>query len=148
MKVNEELERLLPDKLKTNFEKNENDNYYQNDKQLSTKYEIRRIVNETVTSPNVIFDHASARWLLDKRGSNIGIQNVDLKVEPGKLCTVVGPVGSGKTTLLNVLLGELELDEGKVSINGTLSYASQEPWLFEGSIKQNILFVEPYDEKK
>lgn len=57
-------------------------------------------------------------------------------------------VGSGKSTLFQVILGELELDAGIVKVNGKLSYASQEPWLYEGSIKQNILFVEEFDEER
>lgn len=57
-------------------------------------------------------------------------------------------MGSGKTTLLQVILGELELDNGQVYIDGVLSYAAQEPWLFEGSIRQNILFIENYDEER
>lgn len=57
-------------------------------------------------------------------------------------------VGSGKTTLLEALLGELELDSGTIEFNGKLSYANQVPWLFEGSVKSNILFSEEYDEKR
>lgn len=78
----------------------------------------------------------------------IGIENIDLNVVAGRLCSIVGIVGSGKSTILQVILGELELDSGSVTINGTVSYASQEPWLFEGTIRQNILFVEPYDEQR
>lgn len=47
-----------------------------------------------------------------------------------------------------MILGELELDAGEVSINGSLSFASQEPWLIEGTVRQNIVFVEPYDEDR
>lgn len=57
-------------------------------------------------------------------------------------------VGSGKSTLLQVILGELELDEGSLIVNGSVSYAPQEPWLFEGTIRQNILFVSEYNEKR
>lgn len=69
-------------------------------------------------------------------------------MEKGELCAVVGPVGSGKSTLLQVILGELELDEGRLEISGDISYAPQEPWLFEGSVKNNIVFVEDFNEKR
>lgn len=78
----------------------------------------------------------------------IGIKKVDLDIQTGRICAVVGVVGSGKSTLFEVILGELELDSGVVKVNGSISYASQQPWLFEGTIEQNILFVEPYDEER
>lgn len=71
-----------------------------------------------------------------------------LDIQPGKLCAIVGVVGSGKSTLLQVILGELELDEGSLIVNGSISYAPQEPWLFEGTIRQNILFISDYNEKR
>lgn len=77
-----------------------------------------------------------------------GISGIDLTVEPSSLCAVVGPVGAGKSTLLQVILGELELDDGLMTVTGKISYASQEPWLFEGSVRRNILFVEEYDESR
>ena len=64
------------------------------------------------------------------------------------MCTIIGIVGSGKSTLLQVVLGELELDDGNLTVNGVISYASQEPWLFEGTIKQNIIFIEEYDAER
>lgn len=77
-----------------------------------------------------------------------GISNVSVCIEPNVLCAVIGPVGAGKSTLLQVMLGELQLDDGFIHVNGRISYASQQPWLFEGSIKQNIVFVEPWDERR
>lgn len=108
----------------------------------------RRFVNESELQKGVRFHNATASWLLDDGGSRKGIKNIDLNVTNGRLCSIIGIVGSGKTTLLQVILGELELDSGSVTIDGTVSYASQEPWLFEGTIRQNIVFVEPFNEKR
>lgn len=46
------------------------------------------------------------------------------------------------------LLNEMEKVEGKIGLNGSVFYVSQEPWIFPASIKQNILFGEPYDAEK
>lgn len=115
----------------------------------------------------IVLDNATARWMcpsavpvgaistMGKGGgdcseetTNVGIESVSLTVDPGRLCVLVGPVGSGKSTLLQVLLGELELDQGTVEMYGTVSYAAQEPWLYEGSVRNNIIFTEEYDERR
>ena len=46
------------------------------------------------------------------------------------------------------LLRELPLIEGSIKIDGTISYASQEPWNFNNSVRNNILFGHPYDERR
>lgn len=45
-----------------------------------------------------------------------------------------------QSSLLQAILRELPLSEGRILVNGVVSYASQEPWLFAGSVQQNILF--------
>ena len=66
---------------------------------------------------------------------------------PG-LVLICGPVGSGKTSLLATILGgELELTIGSVKCTGTLAYVSDTPWVFPGTIHENILFHLPYNEK-
>ena len=50
--------------------------------------------------------------------------------------------------MFHALLEELPLTEGTICINGVVSYASQEPWLFGGSVRQNILFGEPYNKER
>ena len=41
--------------------------------------------------------------------------------------------------------GELPIHEGSIKINGTISYAAQEPWIFCGTLRQNVLFGQAYD---
>lgn len=53
-----------------------------------------------------------------------------------------------QSSLLKLILGELRPRSGDVFVNGNLSYASQEPWLFGGSVRDNILFGESYQEEK
>ena len=66
---------------------------------------------------------------------------------PG-LILICGPVGSGKTSLLaTVLGGELEVTNGSVKCAGTLAYVSDTPWVFPGTVRENILFHLPYNEK-
>lgn len=73
------------------------------------------------------------------------LQNINVEFPKGKLIGIVGPVGAGKSSLLQALLRELPLECGSMSINGSISYACQEPWIFAGSVRQNILFGKDYD---
>lgn len=50
-----------------------------------------------------------------------------------------------QSTLLQCLLGELKPVEGTVEVNGRVSYASQDPWVFSATLRENILFGTPYD---
>jgi len=53
-----------------------------------------------------------------------------------------------QSSLLQLILGELPILDGTVNINGEISYAAQEPWLFTGTVRNNILFGEPFDRKR
>ncbi|XP_037392398.1 multidrug resistance-associated protein 4 isoform X2 [Pygocentrus nattereri] len=68
------------------------------------------------------------------------LQNVSFTVKPGQLLAVIGPVGAGKSSLLCTILGELPQDKGVIKVKGELTYASQQPWVFPGTIRSNILF--------
>lgn len=49
---------------------------------------------------------------------------------------------------MKLILCELGPIDGQVNVSGDLSYASQEPWLFKGSVRSNIIFNEPYEKNK
>lgn len=53
---------------------------------------------------------------------------------------------NSQSSFLNAIIGELPIDSGNCIIHGLTSYASQEAWIFTGTIRQNILFGLQYDE--
>uniref|UniRef100_A0A8C5FWZ3 Cystic fibrosis transmembrane conductance regulator n=1 Tax=Gadus morhua TaxID=8049 RepID=A0A8C5FWZ3_GADMO len=76
------------------------------------------------------------------------LQNISLSVGSRQLVAVIGPVGAGKSSLLSAILGELPLDKGVVKVKGQLTYACQQPWVFPGTIRDNILFGKELDPAK
>uniref|UniRef100_A0A8C2BVW1 ATP-binding cassette, sub-family C (CFTR/MRP), member 12 n=1 Tax=Cyprinus carpio TaxID=7962 RepID=A0A8C2BVW1_CYPCA len=66
----------------------------------------------------------------------------------GSLLGVCGNVGSGKTSLISSILEQMHLLSGSVSANGTLAYVSQQAWIFHGTVKDNILMGEPFDQTR
>ncbi|SDJ80732.1 thiol reductant ABC exporter subunit CydD [Salimicrobium halophilum] len=77
---------------------------------------------------------------------------VNVEISPGKSIAIAGRTGSGKSTLLHVISGLLPLSEGEVCVEGKplssyqeeewmkhLSYISQHPFIFSGTLKDNII---------
>ena len=84
--------------------------------------------------------------------SGRGLERVNLSLSRGSFTVITGRVASGKTTLLRVLLGLLPRDAGQIHWNGEqvedpggffipphCAYISQVPWLFSGTLRENIL---------
>ena len=83
--------------------------------------------------------------------------DVNCKIGPGELAVLLGPSGSGKTTLADVLLGLIEPDRGDIEVDGSpirgasalagfrrrVAYVPQEPFLFDQSVRENLLWAEP-----
>ena len=111
---------------------------------------VLKKVTETMTSEfsmGITLKNASAFWNIEDQ-NRCGIDSVNLTIKPNELTAIIGTVGSGKTTLLEVILKELPLTEGFLEVGGTISYASQQTWIFEGSIKNNIVFIDDFDENR
>ncbi|XP_060517933.1 ATP-binding cassette subfamily C member 4-like [Cylas formicarius] len=116
---------------------------------FQTKDQLKKTQNGTSVKDGPIGVHlknVSVQWLKKHEESNL--QNITMEVSSGELAAVIGPVGSGKTTLLHAILKELPPTTGTAEINGRISYASQEPWLFVGSVRQNITFGQEFDSEK
>ncbi|XP_039501135.1 probable multidrug resistance-associated protein lethal(2)03659 [Drosophila santomea] len=96
--------------------------------------------------PLVELQSFQARWNHDH--VEPVLENINISISPPQLVAVIGPVGSGKSSLIQAILGELPGESGKLKVQGKISYASQEPWLFNASIRDNILFGLPMDKHR
>ncbi|ETW82987.1 ABC transporter [Heterobasidion irregulare TC 32-1] len=76
------------------------------------------------------------------------VRSVSMDVPRGALIAVVGPVGSGKSSLLQGLIGEMRAVSGKVSFGGRVGYCPQTAWVQNATLRDNILFGQPFDEDK
>lgn len=78
----------------------------------------------------------------------IALRNITYQVRAGELMIIVGRVGSGKSSVLLSILGELPLASGRLQVQGRVSYAAQEAWIFAGSVRENVLFGKSFDETR
>ena len=67
-----------------------------------------------------------ARDLRKVFGTTIALDNVDLRVEEGRILGLIGPNGAGKTTALNAILG-LTSYEGQLTVLGRDPWSAREP---------------------
>ncbi|KAI5119967.1 hypothetical protein M0805_004347 [Coniferiporia weirii] len=73
------------------------------------------------------------------------VRDVNLDIPRGQLAAIVGPVGSGKSSLLQGLIGEMRKVEGTVTFGGQVGYCSQTAWIQNATVRDNILFGQPFD---
>lgn len=103
---------------------------------------------EELEFQNVIFKHQSA--------SQPALNTISFDVKTGETIAFVGPSGSGKTTLVKLLVGLYRPAEGNILYNGVdgndidfdrlrtqIGFVTQDTQLFAGTIKENLLFVNP-----
>eukprot|EP00795_Rhopilema_esculentum_P002545 gene2545-740_t len=92
----------------------------------------------------VTIDRLHASWTKEAET----LKDISLTVGQGELAAIVGPVGSGKSSLLMAMLGELAATSGTVNTSGKIAFVSQEAWIFNGTLKNNITFGQELNEKK
>jgi len=124
-------------------------------------------INKILETPPAINDPADPVPITDFKG-HIGfdrvrfsytanaapvIDGVSVDIPKGRILGIVGPQGSGKTTFLKLIPRLYDVSEGRITIDGTdirhlkiealrrhIGYVSQEPFLFSGTIRENVAF--------
>ncbi len=100
----------------------------------------------------VSFNHVDFGYSDD----NIFIKDLNIQIQPGQRVAIVGPTGAGKTTLINLLMRFYDVKGGAIEIDGAdirsitrydlrniFGMVLQDTWLFNGSIRENIVFSNP-----
>lgn len=103
-------------------------------------------VTPKIERKGVVLKNATANW--QQEYSTRGIHKVDFDTGNHRVVAITGQVGSGKSTMLEVILKELPLINGTLKVNGEVSYAAQQSWVFEGSVRNNIIFTDVFDEDR
>jgi ATP-binding cassette, subfamily B, bacterial PglK len=119
-------------------------------KELRNKKELhKKIFSKKIKINSINLKNVSYKYIKDQQ--NI-LNNINFKIKKGQLIGIIGTSGSGKTTLAEIILGLISPSKGKMYINNktnihntnifknSLSYVSQDIFLFEGSLLENITF--------
>ncbi|KAG7390174.1 ATP-binding cassette sub- C member 8 [Phytophthora pseudosyringae] len=76
------------------------------------------------------------------------LRHIDFSAKKGELHAIVGHVGSGKSTLLAGILGDARCSAGSVAIRGKVAYVSQQPFIQNATVRDNITFGLPFNADK
>ena len=81
------------------------------------------------------------------------LKGINLQIKKGEHIGIIGEVGSGKTCLLNAIINNLQVftknnSKGNIKLSGKISFVSQNPWILNTTIEENILFFSQKDEEK
>ena len=103
-------------------------------------------------SVGILFNNV--RFSYPERGTLV--ERLNLEIPAGAVTALVGPTGGGKSTLANLVLRYYEVDEGSVSVGGinlqdfaledlrgNIGIVSQDPFLFDASVRENLLLARP-----
>ncbi|XP_054856398.1 ATP-binding cassette sub-family C member 12-like isoform X2 [Eublepharis macularius] len=83
-----------------------------------------------------------------EKNDGMALRKIHFAVKKGQVLGICGNVGSGKSSIIAAILGQMHLHQGTVAVDGTLAYVSQQAWIFHGSVRENILFGEPFEEQR
>ncbi|XP_023223764.1 multidrug resistance-associated protein 5-like [Centruroides sculpturatus] len=124
-------------------------------KDVSCTWDIPGMENETETNNKIVKIKLETKNEecnpLTKDLDSIGeavLKGVELIVKKGALIGICGSVGSGKSSLLSAICGDLTLLEGNIAVKGNIAFVTQQAWILNSTLRENILFSLPFIKEK
>ncbi|KAL3851518.1 hypothetical protein ACJIZ3_013400 [Penstemon smallii] len=94
--------------------------------------------------PAISIKNGSFSW--EPKAERPTLSNINLDIPPGSLVAIVGSTGEKKTSLVLAMLGELPpLSDTTVIIRGKVAYVPQVSWIFNSTVRGNVLFGSPFE---
>ena len=122
------------------------------EEELADESNKNKILKKDEVKGNITFEHVKFGYDKDK----LIIKDFSAKAKAGEKIAIVGPTGAGKTTMVNLLMRFYELNSGDIKIDGVSTkeltrenihklfcMVLQDTWLFNGTIKDNIIYNNP-----
>lgn len=78
---------------------------------------------------------------------NPALNNININIKHGEHAIIIGDFASC-STLIAAITGQIRLLSGDIDINGAIGYIPQEPWIINGTIQDNIIFGQPFNEER
>lgn len=95
-----------------------------------------------ISAAPLLIENGNFNW-----GDDAILKNINIRLPKNTLTAVVGQVGSGKSSLLSAFLGEMVKESGRVNTVGSIAYVSQQAWIQNATLQDNILFGKPLNRK-
>ena len=118
--------------------------------EMSTQKDITKHLETSNVKGYIDFENVVFKY---DGNDNPTIKNFTAHAKPGQKIAIVGPTGAGKTTMVNLLMKFYDINSGDIKIDGVstkeltrenihnlFTMVLQDTWLFEGSIKENIIY--------
>ncbi|XP_035842275.1 ABC transporter C family member 1-like [Helianthus annuus] len=96
--------------------------------------------------PAISIRNGSFSW--DSKSDKPTLSSINLDIPTGSLVAIVGSTGEGKTSLVSAMLGELPPVSDAHVLRGTVAYVPQVSWIFNATVRDNILFGSPFEPAK
>ncbi|CAO3567298.1 unnamed protein product [Mortierella alpina] len=75
------------------------------------------------------------------------LRDINFTVPQGSLTVIMGRVGQGKSSLVSAIIGDMYAIQGRVQIYGRMAYVPQQAWIFNATVKDNILFGKEFNQE-
>ena len=118
--------------------------------ELTDESQLKKVLRKQDVKGKVEFKNVSFTYDDNETPT---IKNFSATAKPGQKIAIVGPTGAGKTTMVNLLMKFYEINAGDILIDGTsihdltrdnihslFTMVLQDTWLFEGTVKENIIY--------